>query len=100
MSNQQATEELNSLRQEIDRLDDEILDLLAQRFEVTARVGKLKASAGLESVDPAREQEKLERLRAQAESSSLNSEFILALFQTIFDEVVRNHRSYLENSGG
>jgi len=96
MHSQQVPDELLALRAEIDRIDDEILDLLAQRFEVTAKVGELKARSKLDSVDPAREQEKLERIRALAQSKSLNSEFILDLYQTIFDEVVKNHRSYLK----
>jgi len=96
MHSQQVPDELLALRAEIDRIDDEILDLLAQRFEVTAKVGELKARSKLDSVDPAREQEKLERIRALARSKSLNSEFILDLYQTIFDEVVKNHRSYLK----
>lgn len=96
MQSRQVPDELLALRSEIDRIDEALLTLLAKRFGVTARVGELKARNGLESVDPTREHEKLERLRALAEENSLNSEFILDLFQTIFDEVVKNHRSYLD----
>lgn len=96
MPNQEVPQELLALREEIDRIDTELVDLLAQRFQVTARVGELKARNGLDSVDPVREQEKLERLRRLAQDKALNSEFILDLFQTIFDEVVKNHRSYLK----
>jgi len=96
MQSQQVPDELLSLRDEIDRIDAELLDLLAQRFTVTAKVGELKAKSGLNSVDPVREQQKLERLKVLAEERGLNSEFILDLFQTSFDEVVKNHRSYLK----
>ncbi|MDG2176819.1 MAG: chorismate mutase [Gammaproteobacteria bacterium] len=96
MPSQQAPDELLALREKIDSIDEEMLDLLARRFNVTARVGELKAESGLDSVDPVREQEKLERLRALAGEKSLNSEFILDLFQTLFDEVVKNHRNFLK----
>ena len=96
MPSQQVPDELLALREKIDSIDEEMLDLLARRFNVTARVGELKAESGLDSVDPVREQEKLERLRALAEDKSLNSEFILDLFQTLFDEVVKNHRNFLK----
>ena len=96
MPDQQVPEELLALREQIDRIDDELVELLGRRFEVTAKVGRLKATSGLESVDPVREQQKLERLRSLAEAKGLNSEFTLELFQTIFDEVVKNHRSYLK----
>jgi len=96
MQSQQVPQELLTLREDIDRIDAELVNLLARRFKVTARVGELKARNGLESVDPAREQEKLDRLRQMAGENGLNSEFMLDLFQTIFDEVVKNHRSYLK----
>lgn len=96
MQSQQVPGELLTLRDEIDRIDEALLNLLAERFAVTSKVGQLKARNGLESVDPAREQEKLDRLRAQAEAKGLNSELVLDLFQAIFDEVVENHRSFLK----
>ena len=96
MQSQQVPDELLALRDEIDRIDNELINLLAERFSVTAKVGQLKANNQLDSVDPVREQEKLERLRQLASDKSLNSHFILDLFQTIFDEVVKNHRSFLK----
>ena len=96
MQSRQVPDELLALRKEIDRIDAELVDLLSRRFQVTAQVGELKARNGLDSVDPARELEKLERLKMLAEEKSLNTEFILDMFQTIFDEVVKNHRSLLK----
>lgn len=84
--------ELLQLRDSIDRIDEEIIAALARRFAVTEQVGRLKARHDLESVDPVREQEKLQRLRSQAEQHGINADFVRSLFQQIFDEVVRNHR--------
>jgi chorismate mutase len=89
-------EELLQLRNRIDTIDEELLAVLVRRFEVTGRVGQLKAECGLDSVDPVREQQKLERLRRKAEDLGLNSAFVSELFQKLFEEVVRNHRSYLK----
>ena len=96
MSSQKVPDELLALRDQIDSIDEDMMDLFARRFKVTARVGELKAEAGLDSVDSVREQEKLERLRSLAQDKSLNSELILDLFQTLFDEVVKNHRNLLK----
>lgn len=85
--------ELLRLRDSIDLIDEELLSVLLRRFEVTAKVGQLKAAHELESVDPKREQEKHQRLRLLAEAKGLNSEFVQGLFQYIFEEVVKNHRS-------
>ena len=96
MQTNAVPDELLLLREQIDKLDDELLELLVQRFAVTTQVGKLKAREKLDSVDPDRERQKLERLRSTAESRGLNGELVDELFQTIFSEVVKNHRSYLD----
>jgi chorismate mutase len=88
--------ELLHLRDSIDKIDEEILDSLARRFAVTKQVGLLKAAHNLDSVDPVREQEKLARLRHLAEQKGLSGSFVQQLFQHLFDEVVRNHRTYLK----
>lgn len=79
----------------IDSIDEEILAALTRRFEVTGKVGELKATHGLDSVDPVREQEKLQRLRDLAAQKGLNGDFVHALFQLLFNEVVKNHRTFL-----
>jgi chorismate mutase len=89
-------QELLQLRDSIDSIDEEILSALARRFEITDKVGQLKASCGLESVDPVREQEKLHRLQQSAEQKGLNTRFVHQLFQQLFDEVVKNHRNFLQ----
>ncbi len=89
-------DELLSLRNQIDKLDDELLSILAKRFEVTAEVGKLKADKGLDSVDEVREEQKLFDLMTRAEEKALSPEFVLSLFKMIFAEVVENHRAYLQ----
>ena len=88
--------ELLDLRDRIDSIDEEILSALVRRFEVTSKVGQLKAAHGVNSVDPVREQEKLQRLRDLAKAKGLNQDFVHELFQHVFDEVVKNHRRYLQ----
>lgn len=93
MESKSIPDELLVLRNQIDALDEEIVLTLAQRFSVTSQVGKLKAENELDSVDPIREQEKLSSLKTLAEQHSLNSDFVLEMFQMIFNEVVKNHRN-------
>ena len=96
MSDQSVPEELLLLRQKIDQIDEELMAILANRFEVTRQVGKLKAEKQLNSFDPEREKQKLERLKEMAVSNDLNSDFVLSLFQGIFDEVVSNHKTFVK----
>lgn len=95
MQSNSLPDELLSLRDQIDMLDDELLSILTKRFEVTAKVGKLKADSGLNSMDEEREQQKLIDLEVRAGEKDLSSDFVVNLFKMIFAEVVENHRSYL-----
>jgi chorismate mutase len=95
----EVPKELLQLRESIDQIDDELLELLARRFEITAQVGQLKAAYRLESVDSVRELEKLQRLHSLAVQHGLNTDFVRSLFQHIFDEVVKNHRSCRTGGG-
>ncbi|HEY0962065.1 MAG TPA: chorismate mutase [Pseudomonadales bacterium] len=95
MTTPDVPQELLQFRERIDSIDEEILAALARRFAVTERVGRLKAQHGLDSVDPVREQEKLQRLSASAEQKGLDGKLVHELFQRIFNEVVKNHRQLL-----
>ena len=95
MQTNSVPDELLSLRNQIDMLDDELLSILAKRFEVTVRVSKLKADNSLDSVDEDREHQKLIDLKARAAEKSLSSDFVSNLFKMVFAEVVENHRAYL-----
>lgn len=53
---------LRELREEIDRINRDILDLVQRRGEIVLRIGRLKKSLGLEGFDPRREDEMLDRL--------------------------------------
>lgn len=99
MDGKTAPEELQQLRSEIDDIDDELMALLARRFEITGKVGRLKASRQMESLDAGREQEKLSHLRARAEELALNPDFVYSLFEILFAEVVSNHRRLRDEHG-
>lgn len=60
-----SRESLDELRQEIDRIDDALHDLLIARTEVVERVGGVKAASGGVSLRPGRQAEILRRLVAR-----------------------------------
>jgi chorismate mutase len=92
MSNESFPSELLEARKLIDQIDEEVVRLLARRFELTHRVGQLKASNRLEAIDPERDARKLEAIRAQCLAQNLNPQLVGDLFAQIMAEVVRNHR--------
>ena len=69
--------------QAIDLLDEQMLDLLVQRFSVSREIGKIKASGGINVGDPNREQEIIDRLAEKLEGK-LNINDIAAIFGPIY----------------
>ncbi|GAB4406354.1 MAG: prephenate dehydratase [Microscillaceae bacterium] len=75
---------LDSLRGQIDQLDDQILDLLAQRMRVVRQIGELKKQHNAIIYRPEREKSILDRLAARSQGTLLKPEAIDAIFMEIF----------------
>ena len=82
---------LRAFRQRIDELDDQLIRLLAERFDITKAVGVYKAVEGLPPADPEREAEQVARLRAIAEDAGMDPAFSEKVFRLVVDEVIRHH---------
>lgn len=89
--------ELASLRETIDKLDEQLIILLSRRFQVTEQVGRLKARQQWQAQDSVRESQQEHRYLALAAQHGLNPELILKVFRTIIDEVVCNHLSLIDD---
>lgn len=88
---QNVLQELQALRQQIDRLDHGLVLMLANRFALTRRVGELKARADLNSVDPRREEEKIRDIRLLCDNHGVNPELMADILAQIMRETVKNH---------
>lgn len=75
--------ELIALRQYIDNLDEELLQLLARRMQSVQKVGTYKKERGMPPLDQQRWQSLLEKRRAQAQELHLSEEFVTHLFELI-----------------
>jgi chorismate mutase len=84
-------ERLDELRARIDEIDRALVGLLAERFEVTDSVGRLKAEAGAPPRDPDREAEQRQRLLELARRQGLDEAFALQWLELVLTQVVRNH---------
>ena len=73
------------LRQSIDSLDRQILQLVAKRLELVMQVGEVKRALGLAVHDPARESDLLERVASAAEPP-LTAAMAQRIFQCIIEE--------------
>jgi chorismate mutase len=91
MSEQAIPAELQEIRKQIDDIDDRLLRLLAERFQLTHTVGVIKAKQNLNSFDSSREAEKITRLRERCDSLEIDPNLVEELFTRIMQEVVKNH---------
>ena len=58
---------IKELRKLIDKIDDQLFDLLVERFDVSKKIGDIKASKNINIYDPNREQEIIDRLSIKLE---------------------------------
>jgi chorismate mutase len=78
-----ALEELARCRAEIERIDHEIISLLAERLTLGKRTGDLKRIAGLPILDPTREAAVIRRVTTAAREAGLPPEPVREVFWQI-----------------
>ena len=83
------TENLDQLRRKIDQLDDELLELLAKRMNVSREIGRYKKEHHLPVVQTDRYRNLMERRVADGEKLEMSADFIRALLACIHEESVR-----------
>ena len=93
------TDILREHRARIDELDEQLICLLAERFEITKTVGELKAKTGLPVADPQREKEQIARLHEIARNEGMDPVFGEKVFRLIVDEVIRHHLQTADKHG-
>lgn len=79
----EALAELARCRDEIERIDNEILGLLARRLTLGKRTGDLKRAAGLPILDPTREAAVIRRIAGVARDVGLPTEPVREIYWQI-----------------
>jgi len=75
-----AASRLERLRSEIERIDREIVALIARRVEIARAVGATKKQAGLATLDPAREAAVVRHAGELAREAGLEDEDVRYIF--------------------
>ena len=83
------TDRLKDLRQEIDELDNELIDLLAKRMKVCRSIGEYKKESGMTIVQTRRYSEILDKRGAQGSLLGIDTQCIKNIFEHIHEESVR-----------
>ena len=76
-------EDLGRLRAEIERVDRDLIRLIARRGELARQVGAVKRAAGLPALDPGREAAVIRRVGEAAREEGAPEEDVRDLFRHI-----------------
>ncbi|WP_071396788.1 chorismate mutase [Bacillus tuaregi] len=82
---------LEDLRIQIDKVDRELIKLLAERFELTEQVGVYKAKKNLNPQDKSREAKQFEKLEKLSLENGLNPEYAQKIFRCVMDIAISRH---------
>jgi len=90
--------ELEYLRQVMDSIDAEIIDLLARRMELSEHMGLVKKESNMTAYQPGRWREIVETRSQRAENLLLSKEFIIDLYERIHHESIKKQLSILQDT--
>lgn len=88
--------DLEHLRQQMDSIDAEIIDLLARRMELSERIGVVKKACNMTAYQPDRWRDIVETRSSRGAKYSLSREFIVALYEKIHHESIKKQLEILQ----
>lgn len=90
--------DINELREEIDKVDREIVELFSKRMHICEDIGKYKIEKGLQVLDVSREVDKLQAVRDIVDEG-LEDE-VEELFKTLMTLSRRRQQILIDESEG
>lgn len=91
--------QLEKLRRQIDRLDDEILQLLYHRMKISEQIGEYKKEHHITILQTERWNQILERVCRNGEKAGLSKEFITQYFDAIHMESIKHQDAVMNQHG-
>ncbi len=83
---QQIPAPLDELREKIDNLDSQLIELLAQRLSLVAEVGEVKSTSGIPIYAPEREISLLAKRREEADKAGVGGDLIEDILRRLMRE--------------
>lgn len=93
-----TTEDIRSLRAQIDELDNSLMELLAKRFRLCREIGTFKKEHNMTILQTRRYNEILEKRGTQAGLCGMNPKFTAHIFELIHEESVRQQLAIVNQS--
>jgi chorismate mutase len=88
---------LEKLREQINHIDDELMQLLGQRMKIADKIGEYKRANDITILQTSRWNEILERASKKGEALGLSKEFITKYYDAVHMESI-NHQTTIMNS--
>jgi len=80
---------LSGLRQRIDQIDSDILNLLSERLQLTAKIGRIKSELNKPVIDQEREADLTAKLYELCDKQDLDKKFVSGVWDLILKESYR-----------
>lgn len=88
---------LEKLRQQINHLDDELIQILAQRMRVAEKIGQYKKDNNITILQTTRWNEIIEKAFAKADRLGLSKEFITKYFDAVHMESINHQKKIMDS---
>ena len=95
VKNPEFQNKLEFLREKIDRIDDEIIELMATRMGLSEEIGKYKKENNVTVLQIQRWQEILKRSIKSGKAHKLSESFVSGLYHAIHDESIKKQTKIL-----
>lgn len=94
----EALDRLESLREIIDSIDSQLLELLAQRMEIAREIGEFKKEKNVAIMQLRRWEEMLACRAEQAKALGLDEDYVKSLLRLVHRESIRQQAQIMNNS--
>lgn len=94
---EESVSALEGLREKIDQIDDELLQLLSQRMHIADRIGGVKKENNIAILQARRWNEILERAYAKAAALGLSREFVTKYYDAVHLESIAHQTKVFNN---
>ena len=93
-------ENMTDVRAEIDRLDNALVDLIAERFGYVERAWEIKLTENAPANVPWRNQQVFDKVRARAEEKGLPPELAEALWRQMVGWFIQHEEEKMQGQDG
>ncbi len=87
---------MEKLRQQINHLDDELMQILSQRMKIAEQIGKYKKENNITILQTSRWNEIIERAITKGEKIGLSKEFITKYFDAVHMESINHQKKVMD----